>query len=154
MNSFISSSRPECCGEQTAQSKVRTVSYWIATSLTALLFTVPGIGLVSHAPHFTQDMGSLGYPLYFLTFLGVWKILGAIAILLPGFPRLKEWAYAGMTFDICGAVVSRAVSGSGSIMVLVPLVVGGLMLVSWALRPDSRKLKSAMNENCVPSAAV
>lgn len=153
MKLSINPNKTESCDGRVAQGKVRTAGYWIATLLTALLFTVPGIGLLSHVPHFTEDMAHLGYPLYFLTFLGVWKVLGAITILLPGFPRLKEWAYAGMMFDICGAVVSRAVSGGDPIMVIVPSVIGGLVLISWALRPESRRLRSMTHLGCVPSTA-
>jgi hypothetical protein len=86
-------------------------------------------------------MAHLGYPLYFLTFLGVWKVLGAVAIVVPGFPRLKEWAYAGMIFDLSGAVVSRAVMGDGAANVIPPFVVGCLVVASWALRPDDRVLQ-------------
>lgn len=121
----------------------RTIGYWVTTVLAALLFTVPGIGLLGRVPHFTEDMAHLGYPLYFLTFLGVWKVLGAVAILAPRFPRLKEWAYAGMIFDISGAVVSRAVMGDGAMKVIVPCIVGCLVVASWALRPEGRVLRAA-----------
>jgi hypothetical protein len=86
-------------------------------------------------------MEHLGYPTYFMAVLGTWKVLGAIAVLAPRFPRLKEWAYAGMTFDLTGAVVSRAASGDGAAGVIPPLVVGGLVITSWLLRPKSRILR-------------
>lgn len=101
----------------------RTVGYWIATALSALLFIVPGIGLVGHMPHFVNDMSRLGYPLYFLTLLGAWKILGALAIMSPGLARLKEWAYAGMIFDLSSAAISRAVVGDTAAKVLIPCIV-------------------------------
>lgn len=88
-------------------------------------------------------MAHLGYPLYFLTLLGVWKVLGAVAILVPGYPRLKEWAYAGMIFDISSAAVSRAVIGDGALKAMAPLAVGCLVVASWALRPDRRVLREA-----------
>jgi len=83
----------------------------------------------------------LGYPMYFFAILGVWKILGAITILVPRFPRLKEWAYAGIFFDLTGAAVScAAVGGYGAygFHVLAPLMIAGLTIISWALRPQSR----------------
>jgi uncharacterized membrane protein YphA (DoxX/SURF4 family) len=85
----------------------------------------------------------LGYPPYFVVILGVWKVLGAIAILVPRFPRLKEWAYAGIFFDLTGAAASNAsVGGYGAygLHVIAPLVICVLTVVSWALRPESRKI--------------
>jgi uncharacterized membrane protein YphA (DoxX/SURF4 family) len=123
-------------------SKTRAGAYWIATVLAALLFAAPGVGLLVGAPHFVQEMGRLGYPMYFLTFLGAWKVLGAVAILAPRFPRVKEWAYAGMIFDISGAVVSRLATGDEPIKVILPFVIAGIVVASWALRPDGRVLRS------------
>ena len=83
----------------------------------------------------------LGYPLYFFAILGIWKVLGAIAILVPGFPRLKEWAYAGIFFDLTGAAAScAAVGGYGAYAfhVIAPLILTGFTVASWALRPESR----------------
>jgi len=83
----------------------------------------------------------LGYPMYFFAILGFWKVLGAIAILVPRFPRLKEWAYAGIFFDLTGAAAScAAVGGYGvyAFHILAPLVLAGLTVASWALRPESR----------------
>ena len=85
----------------------------------------------------------LGYPMYFFAILGVWKVLGAIAILVPRFPRLKEWAYAGIFFDLTGAAAScAAVGGYGAygFHVIAPLILAVLTMVSWALRPPSRTL--------------
>ncbi len=85
----------------------------------------------------------LGYPMYFFAILGVWKVLGAIAILVPRFPRLKEWAYAGIFFDLTGAAAScAAVGGYGAFgfHVIAPLIITGFTVASWALRPESRKI--------------
>jgi uncharacterized membrane protein YphA (DoxX/SURF4 family) len=122
----------------------RTIGYWVTTVLAALLFTVPGIGLLGRMPHFTEDMTHLGYPLYFLTILGAWKVLGAVAIMAPGLPRLKEWAYAGMIFDLSGAVASHAVMGDAATKVVMPCIVGCLVITSWALRTDDRVLRTAV----------
>ncbi len=85
----------------------------------------------------------LGYPLYFFAILGFWKVLGAIAILVPRFPRLKEWAYAGIFFDLTGAAAScAAVGGYGAygFHVIAPLILTGFLVASWALRPPSRTI--------------
>jgi hypothetical protein len=84
----------------------------------------------------------LGYPDYVLPLLGAWKIFGALAILAPRLARLKEWAYAGMVFDATGAAVSRAVLGDGPFAVALPLLISGVVLASWALRPAGRTLNA------------
>jgi uncharacterized membrane protein YphA (DoxX/SURF4 family) len=122
--------------------RAKTIGYWVATGLAALLFAVPGIGNLARVPQIAQDMAHLGYPTYFLSILGTWKILGALAIVVPALPRLKEWAYAGMIFDLTGAAVSRAASGDGASMVIAPLAIAGLVVASWALRPEGRVLRS------------
>ena len=114
--------------------------YWVFTVLAALLFAVPGAALLLHIPHFTADMAQLGYPMYFLTILGVWKLLGVIAILSPRLPRLKEWAYAGMIFDLSSAVISRIVMGGDKLKILPPVLVGVIVILSWRLRPAGRAL--------------
>ena len=88
-----------------------------------------------------QVVSSLGYPVYILFYLGVWKILGAAAIIAPGLPRLKEWAYAGSFFQITAAAVSHALVGSELTVLVYPIVVMVLTLVSWALRPPTRVLR-------------
>lgn len=123
-------------------ARARQVLYWAATAVTGLAFSVPGVGNLIRAPHIVQDMAHLGYPTYFLTLLGSWKVLGAIAVLAPRLPRLKEWAYAGMIFDLTGAAASRAAAGDGPAMAIVPLMVAGVVLASWSLRPPARRLES------------
>jgi len=121
----------------------RRLVYWIVTGLAALLFAVPGVLLLARNGHFVSEMSRLGYPSYFLTILGALKILGALVILVPGFKRLKEWAYAGLMFDVLGAVLSRLATGDPATMLIVPLLVGALALGSWALRPAARTLADA-----------
>jgi DoxX-like family len=120
----------------------RTIVYWVTTVLVALLFAIPGIALVARAPHFVAEMAHLGYPPYFLSVLGPWKVLGAATILAPRWVRLKEWAYAGMIFDVTSASASRLAVSDGALAVLAPLLIGGLVLISWALAPESQSLKS------------
>jgi uncharacterized membrane protein YphA (DoxX/SURF4 family) len=78
--------------------------------------------------------------IYFATILGIWKLLGAIVIVIPRFPRLKEWAYAGFFFDLTGAAASHAFSGDGPALIAQPLLFLALVIPWWALRPSSRKL--------------
>jgi len=86
-------------------------------------------------------MAHLGYPTYFMTILGTWKVLGAAVIILPGFARAKEWAYAGMIFDLSGGATSRAIAGDGVAAVGIPLAIAVVVAASWALRPDDRTLR-------------
>ncbi len=123
--------------------KARTVGYWVCTVLIALAFLSGGVGQLLRSPQTVEGITHLGYPVYFLIILGVWKILGGIAILLPGFPLLKEWAYAGMIFDLTGASASHVAAGDDVRHILVPLVLAALVVGSWALRPEGRRLQRA-----------
>lgn len=121
-------------------SSPRLVAYWILTLLVACEMTVGGAWDLSRTAYVRGLMHTLHYPEYMLTILGVWKILGVLAILAPGFPRLKEWAYAGMFFDLTGAAVSHAICHDALSRVIVTLILALLVLASWALRPASRRL--------------
>jgi hypothetical protein len=123
--------------------KFRNIGYWVATGLVALAFAFGGAMDVARGPDVLAGMAHLGYPAYFAALLGVWKLLGAVAILAPGFPRIKEWAYAGMFFDLTGASVSHAVSGDPAANVLTPLVILAIVVASYVLRPESRRLGGA-----------
>lgn len=122
------------------KTKTKTIGYWAATGLASLAFLSGGIMDLTHPPDLTAGMAHLGYPAYFMTILGTWKVLGAIAILLPRFPRVKEWAYAGMLFDLSGAAASHAMSGDPAGKVITPLVILGVVAASYALRPKSRQM--------------
>jgi len=126
-----------------ARASPRVVFYWLTTIASTIAFNVPGILNLVRAPHIAQDMAHLGYPSYFLTILGTWKVLGGIVVAAPGLRRLKEWAYAGMIFDLTGAAASRAAMGDGALMVIVPLLIACVVLTSWALRPESRRLQGS-----------
>jgi hypothetical protein len=125
-------------------TKGKNIAYWITTGLIA--FFIGGGGAGQIAQYFANPHGVvpvLGYPLYFFAILGFWKVLGAIAILVPRYPRLKEWAYAGIFFDLTGAVASVAavgVYGAYAFHVLAPLILTGVTVASWALRPQSRTI--------------
>jgi uncharacterized membrane protein YphA (DoxX/SURF4 family) len=83
-----------------------------------------------------ESLSRLGYPGYFASIVGIWTVLGAVALVVPGAPRIKEWAYAGFAFLLSGAAVSHAVSGDGLTEVLIPLILLGVVLASAALRPS------------------
>ena len=95
-----------------------------------------------------EDMEHLGYPAYVLILLGVWKLLGAVAVLVPRFPRLKEWAYAGMFFNYTGAVASHLAVGDGVQWVAYPLFVTGLVVASWALPVGSWRPGATLSMVC------
>ncbi len=125
-------------------TRARNITYWTTTGLVAFFIGGGGIAQIWQYkvnPHGTVPV--LGYPLYFFAILGFWKVLGAIAILVPRFPRLKEWAYAGIFFDLTGAAAScAAVGGYGAygFHVVAPLILTGFLVASWALRPPSRTI--------------
>jgi uncharacterized membrane protein YphA (DoxX/SURF4 family) len=116
----------------------KKIGYWVSTAIVAFLLLSGGIMQVTlkNAEGFRQ----LGFPIYFMVLLGVWKLLGGIALLVPRFPRVKEWAYAGIFIDFSGAAVTAAATGSGVGHVIAPLVCAGILFASWALRPESRTL--------------
>jgi DoxX-like family len=124
--------------------KARTIVYWTTTILVAMPIGSGGVSQIAQYLGNQHGVVSvLGYPMYFFAILGFWKALGAIAILAPRFPRLKEWAYAGIFFDLTGAAAScAAVGGYGAydFHVIAPLILCGFTVASWALRPPSRTL--------------
>src|SRR5262249_34951903 len=120
--------------------KRKTVAFGLVTVVVCLAFAGSGIANLVHAPHVAEDMAHLGYPAYFLTILGCWKVLGAAAVAAPAFPRLKEGAYAGMMFDLTGAAISRGVAGDGAAGVIPPCIFASLVIASWGLRPEGRTL--------------
>ncbi|MCB0431329.1 MAG: DoxX family protein [Flavobacteriales bacterium] len=123
--------------------KRNKIIYWIATiwlslgmvstGLVQLLKMKEGAGALDSLTH-------LGYPEYVLTLLGIWKLLGVIAVLVPKFPILKEWAYAGFFFVMSGAAFSHYATGEAISEILPSLLLLTLTMVSWYLRPADRKL--------------
>ena len=129
----------------------KSAGYWSATSVTAFVFLSGGAAYLAGASFSVAGVVELGYPAYFVTLLGLWKTLGGLAVLAPRFPRLKEWAYAGMAFDLTAAAVSHAAIGHPAGKVVMPLIILGIVAASWALRPESRTLGAAAGE---PKAAL
>jgi uncharacterized membrane protein YphA (DoxX/SURF4 family) len=105
---------------------------------TLQLFKVKAEGAL--APPGVYGITHLGYPIYFLTILGIWKILGVVAVLIPKFPLLKEWAYAGFFFVMTGAIFSHIASGDPMKEIFPSLLLLILTVVSWYFRPADRKI--------------
>ncbi len=121
--------------DNTTITKSKKTYYWLATSLASLALTGIGASDVIHAPKVIEGLAELGYPAYFATIIGVWQLLGVIALIVPGFPRLKEWAYAGFFFTLTGASLSHAISGDSLGHILFPLALLSVLAVSWVLQP-------------------
>ena len=119
--------------------KAKVILYWVVTSIAVLELLAGAQWDLTHRPEVVEEVTQLGYPVYLLTILGIWKGLAVLAWLVPGFPRLKEWAYAGVFFEMTGAAASHAAKGDFR-GVIVPLVFTAFAMASWALRPQSRTL--------------
>lgn len=124
-------------------TKRNKIIYWIATIWLALGMVSTGLVQVLKVKDEVDLMTHLGYPLYFLTILGIWKLLGAVAVLMPKFPLLKEWAYAGFFFSMSGAVFSHMACGDAGKEFFGPILLIALTLISWSFRPADRKVSSA-----------
>jgi DoxX-like family len=118
--------------------------HWVATGLVAAELGVGGVWDVLRVPQVREVVDHLGYPSYFLVILGVWKLLGMVALLAPGLPLVKEWAYAGVVFTDTGAIASHLITGyaRGELAALFPLL--GLAVLSWWSRPPSRRAAVAL----------
>ena len=122
---------------------MKRVAYWVCTGLVVFFIGSGGLAYVMRVPDVVAGVVALGFPVYFIVLLGVWKVLGSIAILVPRFPLIKEWAYAGIMIDLTGAAVASMATGGAWWHTAAPLVIAGLVVASWALRPESRRLPGA-----------
>jgi hypothetical protein len=130
-------------GSQTLSARAvraKLVTYWIVTGLLAAELVLGGIWDILRIPLVRDVVTDLGYPTYFLVLLGIWKLLGAAALLVPRFPLLKEWAYAGVFFVFSGAIVSHLTTGKDLHELGFLSVVIVLIAASWALRPPTRRV--------------
>lgn len=124
-------------------TKRNLIIYWIATVWLALGMVSTGVVQLLQMKDEVTMMTHLGYPSYFLIIIGVWKILGVIAVLIPKFPLVKEWAYAGFFFAMSGAVFSHLAIGDGGKEFFGPILLLVLTVVSWYFRPLDRQMISA-----------
>jgi hypothetical protein len=115
--------------------------YWVATLWLALgMVSTAIVQLLYMKGEVEKTSLNLGYPLYMLTILGVWKLMGVLAVLLPKLALLKEWAYAGFFFIMTGAIISHLAVGEGAREIFGPALLLILTVVSWNFRPADRKL--------------
>ena len=123
-------------------TKRNKIIYWVATLWLALGMTSTGIVQILQIKEEVDMMSHLGYPLYFLPLLGIWKLLGVIAILIPKFGLVKEWAYAGFFFTMSGAIISHLACREYGIELFGPTLLLVLTFISWYFRPAERKVIS------------
>lgn len=130
--------------QNTKNKKLNTISYWATVVILGYVLISGGIGEILHLWGTLGTITRLGYPMYFLAIIGIWKILGGITIIIPGFPRLKEWAYAGIVFNMTGASLSHAAChdyGPYAFHIIAPLIIAVIAIASWALRPANRRFQ-------------
>ncbi len=120
--------------------KAGKITYWLATIWLALGMSSSVVVLLLKVEAVIDFILKLGYPYYFLTLLGIWKILGVIAVLIPKFPLLKEWAYAGFFFMMSGALFSHIAAGNAVNEMFPAILLLVLTVVSWYFRPLDRKI--------------
>jgi hypothetical protein len=120
-------------------TKAKTIGYWVTTGIIVFCMT-GGIFELLGVKMTVEGIMKLGYPSYIIPALGLGKVLAILAILWPGFPRLKEWAYAGIFFNMMGALVSHVAHRDAAWTIVVTTTIGAITLASWALRPQSRRL--------------
>ena len=125
------------------------IAYWLTTAIIGFETVAGGLTDLFHGrvalvsgPYAVEIITHLGYPSYLLTILGVWKVLGGMVLFVPGLPRIKEWAYAGIVFELTGAAASWTLHGDSAVDLISPLVLTAFALASWALRPSSRTVRS------------
>lgn len=121
------------------------IIYWIVTIFLSVGMLAGGIQQMLQIGGYNEIVSNLGYPLYMLSILGVWKILGVITILVPKFTLLKEWAYAGFFFAMSGAAISHLVMGQSVVEVLPALILLSVTILSWYFRPTNRKVTTIQN---------
>jgi len=123
-------------------TKRSKIIYWVATGLLAFGMLASGLSQLFHVKEMNEIITHVGYPLYFMYIIGVWKILGVIAILIPRQKLLKEWAYAGFFFLMTGALISHLAIGDGGKAIFGPVFQTIFIILSWYFRPADRKIIS------------
>jgi len=122
-------------------NKGRLIIYWTATSLLSFGMLASGMAQILHSKDMIDLITPLGYPQYLLYIIGTWKVLGVIAVLMPGLKLVKEWAYAGFFFAMTGALVSHLAVGDYDLKaILGPVFQTVFIILSWYFRPADRRL--------------
>jgi hypothetical protein len=124
-------------------SRSGIIAYWLCTVYIAVTSLVAGVLDLARAQPLWGELVRLGYPPHFGAVLGTWKVLGALALVAPRRPLLKEWAYAGLFVDFSGAIVAHAAAGDGVGSFVGPLLSIAALVGSWSLRPRDRRLVDA-----------
>ena len=119
------------------------IIYWVATIWLSLGMVSGGVFQLMKMEDAVNSFNNLGYPEYLLTVLGVWKLLGVVAILIPKYPILKEWAYAGFFFAMSGAMISHLIMGDPFSETFPSIFTLILTLLSWHFRPTDRKISNS-----------
>ncbi len=122
--------------------KRNKIIYWTATFFLSIGMLAGGTQQMLQTGGYNEIVTGLGYPLYLLSIIGVWKILGVIAIVLPRLPLLKEWAYAGFFFVMSGAAISHLAVGQTFAEVVPSLILLTAIVLSWYFRPSDRKIST------------
>lgn len=136
----LCSRREEDIPRQSRGAMIRLIAYWVFTVLLAFELAAGALWDLFRIEYVRVALTHLGYPLYVLVILGVWRVPGALTLLVPRFPRLKEWVYAGAFFEYTGAAASHLLARDHGGQWVGPLIFSGFTMLSWALRPASRRL--------------
>lgn len=120
-------------------TKRNKIIYWIATIFLSFGMLAGGIQQVLQIGGYNEIVTKLGYPLYLLSIIGTWKIIGVVVILIPKYKLVKEWAYAGFFFVMTGAAISHIIVGQPFVEAMPALVLLVAIIVSWYFRPTDRK---------------
>ncbi len=120
--------------------KRNKIIYWTVTIFLSIGMLAGGIQQMLQIGGYNEIVTGLGYPLYLLSIIGIWKILGVVAILIPKFPLVKEWAYAGFFFAMSGAFISHLAVGQAFTEAVPSLILLVVTVLSWYFRPADRRI--------------
>lgn len=122
----------------------KTLAYWIPTALFSLAMMASGGAALAGIPEAVETYARLGFPGWFPTWLGTFKLLGVGVLLAPGLPRLKEWAYAGFFINLTSAAAAHAAAGDAVGDSIAPVLMLAIALTSWHFRPEGRRLAGGL----------
>lgn len=129
--------------------KAKTITYWATTGLLSFALLSSGAMDLAGSQPLQESMARLGYPIYLMTILGFWMVAASVVLVVPRLGRLKEWAYAGIVFNMTGAFVSHLFAGDPFAQATPSLVLTGLAVASYALRPMARQVVGTVERSAV-----